>query len=40
VTYSLSRRGHELAPVLDQLDEIAQRWSAENEASAGAKAAE
>jgi DNA-binding HxlR family transcriptional regulator len=40
VTYSLSRRGHELAPVLDQLDEIAQRWSGENEARANAKAAE
>jgi DNA-binding HxlR family transcriptional regulator len=40
VTYSLSRRGHELAPVLDQLDAIAKRWSAENEARAGAKAAE
>ena len=40
VTYSLSRRGHELAPILDQLDAVGRRWSAEDVARAGAKAAE
>jgi DNA-binding HxlR family transcriptional regulator len=30
VTYSLSRRGLELGPLLKALDEIAQRWSEED----------
>lgn len=29
VTYSLAPRGHELSGVIDQLDKIAQRWTAE-----------
>jgi len=46
VTYSLSRRGAELSPILDQLDAVAQRWSGEDERvpvavrTAGAQAAE
>jgi DNA-binding HxlR family transcriptional regulator len=46
VTYSLSRRGAELSPILDQLDAVAQRWSSEDERApvvvrtTGAQAAE
>ena len=46
VTYSLSRRGAELSPILDQLDAVAQRWSGEDERApvvvrtTGAQAAE
>ena len=31
VTYRLSPRGEQLAPVLDALDELARKWSLENE---------
>lgn len=30
VTYSLSGRGAELSPIFDQLNAVAQRWSAED----------
>ena len=40
VTYSLSRRGGELSPILDQLDAVAQRWSAEDQAAPTVRAAE
>ena len=30
VTYSLTRRGEELAPVLDALDTLARRWHAQD----------
>jgi DNA-binding HxlR family transcriptional regulator len=30
VTYSLTTRGRELNPLLDALDEVAQRWSSED----------
>jgi DNA-binding HxlR family transcriptional regulator len=38
VTYSLAPRGRELSGVIDQLNKIAQRWVAEDEASPGANA--
>lgn len=40
VTYSLSRRGAELSPILDQLDAVAQKWSTENERQPVVRAAE
>lgn len=32
VTYSLTRRGEELGPVLDALDALARRWHVQNQA--------
>jgi len=40
VTYSLSGRGGELSPILDQLDSVAQRWSGEDERAPVVRAAE
>ncbi len=40
VTYSLSSRGGELSPILDQLDAAAQRWSREDERAPVVRAAE
>jgi DNA-binding HxlR family transcriptional regulator len=40
VSYSLTQRGFELAPILDQLDAVAKRWSAEDATRGGAQAAE
>lgn len=40
VTYSLSPRGGELSPILDQLDAVAQRWSREDERAPVVRAAE
>ena len=40
VTYSLTRRGHELDKVLDDLARIGTRWSAENKGQRTLQAAE
>jgi DNA-binding HxlR family transcriptional regulator len=40
VTYTLTRRGHELDGVMEKLAEIAVRWEAEDKARRAAKPAE
>ena len=40
VTYSLTKRGHELDEVLDRLAEIGVRWEAEDAAARSQRAAE
>ncbi|HZQ02128.1 MAG TPA: helix-turn-helix domain-containing protein [Reyranella sp.] len=40
VTYSLTKRGHELDKVLDQMAKIGLRWEAEDKAARSLKAAE
>ena len=40
VTYSLTKRGKELDEVLGKLDEVANRWQAEDRAARSLKAAE
>ena len=39
VTYSLTKRGLELKPLLDSLDAVAQRWNSEDAQRAKGKAA-
>jgi DNA-binding HxlR family transcriptional regulator len=39
VTYSLTKRGLELKPLLDSLDAVAQRWNSEDAQRAKSKAA-